>query len=116
MAGQLDLGKVVGSDGQGVPTGGSTGQMLRKKSTSDFDAEWADIKPVLVLNCGTISSLPTTITNTNITNDMVALQSTLGNPAAQLSDWTVTTSNGSVTISGTISGSTTLTMYLCKSR
>lgn len=70
----------------------------------------------LVVNCGTISNLPATISNANVENDMVALQSALGTPAAQLSNWTVTTNNGSVTISGTISGSTTLTLYLCKSR
>lgn len=40
MAGQVDLGKVVGTDGQGVPTGGSTGQALVKRSGSDYDAEW----------------------------------------------------------------------------
>lgn len=70
----------------------------------------------LVVDCGTISSLPATITNANVEDDMVALQSTLGTPAAQLNDWTVTAENGSVTISGTIRGSTTLTLYLCKSR
>lgn len=70
----------------------------------------------LVVDCGTISSLPTTITNANVENDMVVLHSALGTPSAQLSDWTVTTANGSLTISGTISGSTTLTLYLCKSR
>ena len=40
MAGQVDLGKVVGTDGQGVPTGGSTGQALVKQSASDYDTEW----------------------------------------------------------------------------
>ena len=70
----------------------------------------------LVVNCGTISSLPTTITNANIEDDMVVLQSTLGTPSAQTADWTVTTAAGSLTISGSISGSTTLTLYLAKSR
>jgi hypothetical protein len=40
MAGQIDLGKVVGNDGQGVPTGGSTGQALVKKSAASYDTEW----------------------------------------------------------------------------
>lgn len=40
MAGQVDLGKVVGTDGQGVPTGGSTGQALVKQSASDYDTVW----------------------------------------------------------------------------
>ena len=85
------------------------------QNADKIDAGFKSLE-VLAVNCGTISSLPTTITNTNITNDMVVLQSTLGNPAAQLSEWTVSTANGKLTISGTISGSTALTLYLMKSR
>lgn len=70
----------------------------------------------LVVNCGTVSSLPKTVVNSNVEDDMVVLNVTFGTPAAQLSDWTVTTSDGSLTISGTINGSTTLTLYLMKSR
>ena len=85
------------------------------QNADKIDAGFKSLE-VLVVNCGTISSLPKTVTNASITNDMVALQATLGTPAAQLSDWTVSTSNGSLTISGTISGSTALTLYLMKSR
>lgn len=66
-----------------------------------------------VKNCGTISSLNwtnSTIDN-NITENMVVLKAELSNPAAQTSDWTCTTSNGYVTISGTISGSTNVLLY-----
>lgn len=31
-----------GEDGEGVPDGGTTGQILRKKSNTDQDTEWAD--------------------------------------------------------------------------
>ena len=31
-----------GDDGEGVPEGGTTGQILKKKSETDFDTEWAD--------------------------------------------------------------------------
>ena len=31
-----------GADGQGVPTGGTTGQVLKKASATDYDTEWAD--------------------------------------------------------------------------
>lgn len=72
--------------------------------------------PALVISCGTISSLPTTITNTSIEADMVVVNSELGTPSAQTGDWTVTTSTGSLTISGTISGNTTVKLYLMKSR
>ena len=66
-----------------------------------------------VKNCGTISSLPTTISDSNITADMVVLESVLGTPSAQVGDWTITTADGSVTISGTLASgaSTTLMLY-----
>jgi len=70
----------------------------------------------LVIDCGTVSTLPKTVTDASIEDDMVALNSELGTPSAQTGDWTVTTSAGSLTVSGTISGSTTLKLYLMKSR
>ena len=71
---------------------------------------------VLVVDVASFSSLPQTVTNANITEDMVVVNSALGTPSAQTSDWTVTTSNGSAVVAGSISGSTTLTLYLMKSR
>ena len=59
-----------------------------------------------------VSSLPTTITDSGITNKMECIKAVLSNPAAQRNDWTVTTSNGSLQISGTISGTTNITLYL----
>lgn len=73
----------------------------------------AEVK-CLVLTSASFSSLPQTITNANITSSHVVINSVLSNPAAQTGDWTVTTSNGSLTIAGSISGSTTLTLYLLK--
>lgn len=69
----------------------------------------------LVLTSSSFSSLPQTITNANITSDMVVINSVLSNPSAQTGDWTVTTSDGSLTISGSISGTTTVTLYLALS-
>lgn len=71
---------------------------------------------VLEVNCGTISSLPKTISSTEITEDMIVVNSALGTPSAMTGNWTVATSNGSVTISGSISGSTTLKIYLARRR
>lgn len=59
-----------------------------------------------------VSSLPTTISNAGITSNMYVLQETLSNPHAQMGQWTVTTANGSVTISGNIHGSTNITLLL----
>ena len=73
---------------------------------------------VLVLTRSSFSSLPITITNSNITSDMVCIKAELGTPSAQTADWEVNTSDGSLTVgpSGAISGSTTLKLYLAKSR
>lgn len=71
---------------------------------------------VLIINVASFSSLPQTVSNSNIESDMVVVNSVLGTPSAQTANWTVTTSNGSLTISGSISGSTTATLYLMKSR
>lgn len=47
MAGQVNLGHVVGADGQGVPTGGSTGQALVKQSASDYDTTWQKLNTAM---------------------------------------------------------------------
>ena len=36
----VDLGKVVGNDGVGIPSGGSVGQVLVKQSASNYDTKW----------------------------------------------------------------------------
>lgn len=72
--------------------------------------------PALVVTQSAVSSLPVTISDTDIESDMVVVNSELSAPSAQTSDWTVTTSAGSLTISGSVSGSTDVTLYLTKSR
>lgn len=71
---------------------------------------------VLTVSISSFSSLPRTVSNSAITSDMVVVNYVLSNPAAQTGDWTVTTSNGSLSVSGSISGSTSLTLYLAPSR
>lgn len=68
----------------------------------------------LQINLGTVSSLPVTVTDDRIRADHICKPADclLSNPSAQTSDWTVTTSDGSVTVSGSISGSTTATIWL----
>lgn len=70
----------------------------------------------LVLNIPSFNSLPQTVSDANITSDMVVVNSVLSNPSAQTGDWTITTSDGSLSVSGSISGTTSLTLYLNKSR
>ena len=67
---------------------------------------------VLQVDVAAFSSLPQTVSNNAITADHVVVNSVLGTPSAQTGDWAVTTSAGSLTIAGPISGSTTLTLYL----
>lgn len=71
---------------------------------------------LLEVNVPSFNALPQTITNSDIEEDMKVVESVLSNPTAQTGDWTVTTLNGSLTISGSISGTTTATLYLMKSR
>lgn len=68
----------------------------------------------LVFDIASFSSLPKTITNNAITADHILSEATLGTPSAQTGEWTVTTVAGSATISGSISGSTTLKLVLTK--
>lgn len=67
---------------------------------------------VLVVDIASFSSLPQTVTNSSITSDMVVVNSVLGTPSAQTGNWTVTTGTGTMTVSGSILGNTTLTLYL----
>lgn len=72
----------------------------------------------LWINMGTItgsgSSVTTTKNVSGVTSDMKCTAYYLGTPSKQTGDWTVTTSNGSVTVSGTVNGSTTLEIKLEK--
>lgn len=97
-------------------TGRFANTLDKTESGYALDARQGTQLKVYRKNCGTISELPATIDDTNITNDMVVVHSVLGTPAAQVGNWTVTTSNGSLTISGTIDGSTTVTLYLARGR
>ena len=85
---------------------------------SVFKEAVAALTNVLVVTVSSFSSLPKAVTNSDITSDMVVLKAELGTPSAQTADWDVTTYDGSLKITGTsaISGSTTLKLYLAKSR
>jgi len=92
-----------------APTTGST-----KPVTSGGVATAVTAVKTLVVTLSSISSLSTTFSNSAITSTMVVINSVLSNPSAQTGDWTVTTSDGSVTIAGSISGTTGITLYLAE--
>lgn len=98
-------------DGTDVSSGSPYYENNAKYYSEEARAAADEIK-ILVITSSSFSSLPQTINDASITANHVVLNSVLSNPAAQTGDWTVTTSAGSLTVSGTISGSTTLTLYL----
>jgi len=67
---------------------------------------------MLLVEIPSLNELPRTVINSKITDKHVVLHMTLGTPAAQTGEWTVETENGSLTISGNISGSTTIQLVL----
>ena len=69
---------------------------------------------VLVITSTSFSSLPQTIHNSKIKENHVVVNSVLSNQSAQTSDWDILTNDGSLTISGSINGTTTLTLYLAE--
>lgn len=71
---------------------------------------------VVVISIPSFSSLPLTVSDSRIVSSHIAVNAVLSNPQVQDSDWTVTTSDGSMTITGTISGSTTADIYLAVRR
>ena len=87
-----------------------------KASVESLAETVAETREVLVRTIVLLSSLPYTMTYSKITSDMVVVKAELATPSAQTSDWTVETSDGSLTIDGSISGSTSLKLYLMKSR
>ncbi|MBR0406756.1 MAG: hypothetical protein IJI53_01850 [Clostridia bacterium] len=99
---------VSGADGQGVPAGGNAGQYLRKRSASNYDAEWGALPKAVTVNFGTVSSLPVTKNAPGVTADMVVASHEFGTPSAFTSGLSVTTGNGAVTLSGTMNGSSTV--------
>ena len=101
-----------GATGYGMPTGGSAGQILRKRSGSNYDIEWNSPADAVTVDFGTVSSLPVTKNVAGATANMVVAAYELGTPTAFTDDLTVTTGSGSVTLSGSITGSSTVKLTL----
>lgn len=66
----------------------------------------------ILVSISSFSSLPQTVNSNLITANHRVYSYTLGNPSVQTGDWTVETANGSLNVTGTISGSTTLELIL----
>lgn len=113
-----ELNTFSGTPGSGDYLAIDDGSETRKISLAEYVESVAEEREVLVINVSSFSSLPKTVSDSRITSDMILVNHELGSPAAQIADWTVTTSNGSLTIgpSGAIDGSTSAKLYLMKSR
>lgn len=72
----------------------------------------------LIIESSSVSSLPTTITNSNICSGHMVMKTELSNPSAQTADWIVDTYDGKLVIrsdsSSAISGTTNVKLYLAK--
>ena len=121
----LDGNGTVNSVNNVAPTGGGTNVSITGTNipVSSSDSTKLDVAcKSLILTVGPITNTPFNYSNASITSDMVCYHSIfLDDPNIQGSDWTVTTSNGSLSITGTFNsatstGSSRVTLYLNKSR
>lgn len=69
-----------------------------------------------VLHIPSFSALPLTVTDDRISADHVVVNAVFSNPSVIRGDWVVTTTDGSLTITGLMNESTTLTLYLNMSK
>lgn len=71
-----------------------------------------------IVEASGISSIPATITNSNICSSHMVMKTELSNPSAQTADWIVDTYDGKLIIrsdsSSAISGTTNVKLYLAK--
>lgn len=100
-----------------IPTHrGGTGSVTIKGARQNLNVS---IKPIPI-NFGTVSSLPQTIYDNDITSDMIPVNVVYGTPSACPNGLTCTTAAGSVTISlpsgGSFSGETTVNFDLVNPR
>lgn len=59
------------SGGQGVPSGGTTGQILTKKSNTDYDTEWADINGQVLYDNSTGTNGTVTLSDSAVNYDYI---------------------------------------------
>lgn len=104
----LDAPEMAGTASPGTAAEYARGDHVHPHDTSkaDLDTE------IVTVNLGTVSSLPVTVSNAKIKASHEVIRAELGDITAQVGDWTVTTANGSLTMSGSISGSTTVLLTL----
>lgn len=99
------------ADGTAAP--GTETAYARGNHVHPRDQVKADVEQeIITVNIPAFNSLPKTVSNAAITAEHTVLAYTLGTPGAQTEDWTVGTAAGSLTITGSISGRTTMKIIL----
>lgn len=99
------------ADGTAAP--GTETAYARGNHVHPRDSVKADVaQEIVTVNIGSFDSLPKTVSNASIRAEHTVLACTLGTPVAQEDTWTVETSEGSLTINGTISESTSMRIIL----
>lgn len=93
-----------------MPDAADVGALPDTTTAADIGALPASA--VLHLSVASFSSLPQTISDAAITASMRVIECTFGTPSAITSDITWTTAAGSIVLSGTMSGSTTVDLIL----
>jgi len=97
-----------GTAAPGTETAYARGNHVHPRDSVKADAE----QEIITVNIGSFNSLPKTVSNAAIKAEHTVLAHTLGTPGAMTDDWTVETAAGSLTITGSISGSTTMKIIL----
>ena len=70
---------------------------------------------LIMVDCGTITTLPVTITDSRIKANHIVIAVDASNKYGVAGDWTVTTSDGSLTISGlVVAASVAIKLYLAE--
>ena len=113
---------IVGNDtnGRRIDLHADTGTYIKIDDDNDKLETWASDFTFQNATLGmrlaipSFSSLPVTFYDSHIHSNHYVVESYLTNPAAQIGDWTITTASGSVTISGSISGTTAMSLLLTK--
>jgi len=103
--GDPDVEKVGAAFGKAV-------ERYEELDIGDWKITCGAISSILQVDIASFSTLPKTINDDSITAEHIVLRDEIGNPDAVDGEWTVTTTDGSLTISGTITGSTTLRLIL----
>lgn len=93
-----------------MPSASDVGALPDTTTPADIGA--MAVGAALHISVASFSSLPQTISDAGITADMRVVECVFGTPSAITSDITWTTAAGSLTLAGTISGSTTADIIL----